>query len=53
MRISTIDGKQIEKHDNLELSLQNPFQACFRYEKTAETNELLVGTYMVETRDCY
>ncbi|EYB84356.1 hypothetical protein Y032_0317g2299, partial [Ancylostoma ceylanicum] len=53
MGISGEDGKHIGKHDDLSLTLQNPFQACFRYEKTSETNEILVGTYMIETRDCH
>ncbi|KAK6734314.1 hypothetical protein RB195_017845 [Necator americanus] len=52
MGVVTTNGKHLKRDEDIKFRLQNPFQACLRYEKSAETNELLVGTYMVETRDC-
>lgn len=46
-------GKHIERDRDIHFTLRNPFQACFRYEKSGKSNEILIGTYMVETRDCF
>ncbi|KJH44321.1 hypothetical protein DICVIV_09637, partial [Dictyocaulus viviparus] len=47
------NGKHIEKDDNTYFSLRNPFQACLRYKKSGNKHELIVGTYMIQTRNCF
>ncbi|CAJ0606690.1 unnamed protein product [Cylicocyclus nassatus] len=46
------DGKPIDQEDNEAFTLRSPFQACLRYEKASSTDEIIIGTYMTETRDC-
>ncbi|VDL78052.1 unnamed protein product [Nippostrongylus brasiliensis] len=60
MGVTEAGGRKIDRKEDIHLTLDTPFQACLRknskpiprYEKHGENREILVGTYMVETRDC-
>ncbi|VDO21587.1 unnamed protein product [Haemonchus placei] len=53
MGVKDENGKQIERNYESPFNLENAFQACLRYQKTGENHEMIIGTYMVETRDCF
>uniref|UniRef100_W6NE31 Uncharacterized protein n=1 Tax=Haemonchus contortus TaxID=6289 RepID=W6NE31_HAECO len=53
MGVKDSNGKQIERNHESPFNLENAFQACFRYQKAGENHEMIIGTYMVETRDCF
>ena len=52
MGVRTAEGEKIGRNTDAAFRLTNPFQACLGYERENADWELLVGTYMVESRKC-